>query len=150
MGGSQAGEGFPTPIAAKLTGVTIGNLDKWYRTGFLVPSIADAPSRGVSRVYGFRDLVAIRVVLELREQGISLQSLRLVVEYLRSRKGLTSASELLASSTLISDGRDVYTVEENKPISALRRPGQRLLLMVPLGELVTELRAKTRAFQAAA
>jgi DNA-binding transcriptional MerR regulator len=150
MSGSRVGEGFPTPIAAKLTGVSIDNLDKWYRTGFLVPSVADAPSRGVSRIYGFRDLVAIRVVLELREQGISLQSLRRVVEYLRSRKGLTSASEALASSTLISDGQDVYEIEGDARISALRRPGQRMLLMFPLGELVTELRAKARAFKAAA
>jgi DNA-binding transcriptional MerR regulator len=150
VGGTHAAEGFPTPIAAKLTGVSMGNLDKWYRTGFLIPSVADAPSRGVSRVYGFRDLVAIRVVLELRDQGISLQSLRRVVEYLCSRKGLTSTSEALASSTLISDGEDVYEVEGDARISALRRPGQRMLLMVPLGELVTELRAKARAFNAAA
>lgn len=149
MGGSRDAEGFPTPIAARLTGVSMGNLDKWYRTGFLVPSVADAPSRGVSRVYGFRDLVAIRVVLALREQGISLQSLRRVVEYLRSWKGLTSASEALASTTLVSDGKDVWEADGDKRISTLRRPGQRLLLMVPLGELVTELQAKTRAFKAA-
>jgi DNA-binding transcriptional MerR regulator len=143
-------EGFPTPITAKLTGVSIDTLDKWYRTGFLAPSVSDAPSRGVSRVYGFRDLVAIRVVVEMREQGISLQALRRVVEYLRSRKGLTSASEALASATLITDGHDVYEVDGDARISALRRPGQRMLLVVPLGELVTELRTKARALSAAA
>ncbi len=143
-----AREGFTTPLVAKLTGVSALTLENWDRRGFIKPSIADAPTRGVSRIYSFRDLVAIRVVCDLRAAGISLQALSRVVKYLRGRKGL-STTEILASTTLVTDGHDVYEVEGAMTVSALRRPGQRVLFVVPLDELVTELQAKTRALRAA-
>jgi DNA-binding transcriptional MerR regulator len=141
-------EGFPTPVTAKLAGVTVDMLDNWHRSGFLSPSISASPSHGISRVYNFRDVVAIRVACEFRDAGISLQALRRVVKYLRGRKGL-STTEVLASTTLITDGRDVFEVEGAMTVSALRRPGQRVLFVVPLDELVTELQVKARALRAA-
>jgi hypothetical protein len=71
-----------------------------------------------------------------------------VVKYLRARKGL-STTDILASTTLVTDGHDVFEVEGAMTVSALRRPGQRVLFVVPLDELVTELQARTRALQAA-
>jgi DNA-binding transcriptional MerR regulator len=141
-------EGFPTPIAAKLTGVGEGTLENWDRRGFLKASIQTAGGHGVSRVYSFRDLIAIRVARDLKHEGIPLQALRKVVAYLCARKGLTP-SDALASTSLITDGRDVYEIEGDVSTSTLRRPGQRMLLMVPLGELVAELQAKARALRAA-
>jgi DNA-binding transcriptional MerR regulator len=140
--------GFPTPIAAKLTGVSVATLDNWDRRGLLKASIQPAGGHGVSRVYGFRDLIAIRVVCELRAEGIPLQALRKVVAYLCARTGL-SPTEALAATNLVTDGRDVYEVKVEASVSTLLRPGQRMLLMVPLGELVTELQAKARALRAA-
>src|SRR2546425_8963549 len=119
-------EGFPILLAAKIANVTPKTLHNWDARGFLTPSVADAPARGVSRIYSFRDLVAIRVVCELRDAGISLQALRRVVKFLSGRKGLT-ASEALASATLVTDGRDVYVEQGEVTISELRRPGQRVL-----------------------
>jgi DNA-binding transcriptional MerR regulator len=141
-------DGFPTPIAAKLTGVSVATLDNWDRRGFLKASIQAAGGHGVSRVYSFRDLIAIRIARDLKHEGIPLQALRRVVTYLCARKGLKPA-DALASTNLITDGRDVYAVAGDVTISALRRPGQRMLLMVPLGELVAELQAKARALRAA-
>ena len=144
------GPGFPTPVAAKLTGVSVATLDNWDRRGFLKASIQPAGGHGVSRVYSFRDLIAIRVASALRERSIDVRNLRRVVEYLRKRKGLDlTASEVLASTLLVTDGHDVYEVAGDASISTLRRPGQRMLLMVPLDELVAELQAKARALRAA-
>jgi DNA-binding transcriptional MerR regulator len=140
-------EGFPTEVAAKLGGVTLDMLANWDRTGFLSPSVP-AKRRGISRRYSFRDVVAIRVVGELRAEGIPLQALRKVVAYLVKRTGL-SPTEALASTSLVTDGRDVYEVNGDASISTLHRPGQRLLLMVPLAELVADLQAKARALRAA-
>jgi DNA-binding transcriptional MerR regulator len=142
-------EGFPTPVAAKLTGVSVKTLENWDSRAFLKPTIAEAGGRGVSRIYSFRDVIAIRVVCELRDAGISLSSLRRVVKYLRARKGL-SANEALASTSLVTDGHDVFELEGKVTLSALRRPGQRVVFVVPFDELVTELQAKARALQAAA
>jgi DNA-binding transcriptional MerR regulator len=140
--------GFATPIAAKLTDVSVATLQNWDRRGFLKASIQPAGGHGVSRVYSFRDLVAIRVARDLKREGIPLQALRRVVGYLCARKGLKPA-DALASTSLITDGRDVYEIEGDVSTSTLRRPGQRMLLMVPLGELVAELQAKARALRAA-
>ncbi|HEY2509962.1 MAG TPA: MerR family transcriptional regulator [Polyangiaceae bacterium] len=140
-------DGFTTEVTAKLSGVSTAVLENWLRARFLAPSVP-APRRGVSAKYSFRDLVAIRVVCELRDAGISLQALTRVVKYLRARKGL-SATDALASTTLVTDGHDVFEVEGAMTISALRRPGQRVLFVVPLDELVNELQIKARALRAA-
>ena len=141
-------DGFITEVAAKLGGVSIDVLEKWDSSKLLCPSVP-APRRGISRRYTFRDVIAMRVLRELREGGIAGESLRRVVKYLRSRKGL-SATEVLASTSLITDGHDVYEVEGDVLLSALRRPGQRLLFVLALDELVTELQVKARALEGAA
>jgi DNA-binding transcriptional MerR regulator len=140
-------DGFPTEVAAKLGGVTPKTLETWRTIGFLAPS-TPAPRRGMSATYTFRDLVAIRVASELREAGIGVPGLKRVVKYLRSRKGL-SATEVLAGTALVTDGRDVFEVEGAMTISALQRPGQRMLLVVPLDRFVADLQAKARALRAA-
>lgn len=128
----------------------MATLDNWDRRGFLKASVQPAGGHGVSRIYSFRDLIAIRVAAALRERSIDVRNLRRVVEYLRKRKGLDlSASEVLASTVLVTDGHDLYEVAGDGSISTLRRPGQRMLLMVPLDELVAELQAKARALCAA-
>jgi DNA-binding transcriptional MerR regulator len=140
-------DGFPTDVAAKLGSVTPKMLENWDASGFLSPS-EPAKRRGISRRYSFRDVVAIRVVSELRAEGFPLQALRKVVAYLCARTGLTP-TDALASTSLITDGHDVYEITGDVSTSTLRRPGQRMLLMVPLGELVAELQAKARALRAA-
>ena len=140
-------DGFPTDVAAKLGGVTPKMLENWETTRFISPSFP-AKRRGISRRYSFRDVVAIRIAGQLRAEGIPLQALRKVVQYLCARTGL-SPTEALASTSLVTDGRDVYEVKGEVSISTLRRPGQRMLLVVALDELVAELQAQTRALSAA-
>lgn len=142
-------QGFPTALAAKLAGVSQKTLENWVARGLLTPSIASARGRGSSRVYSFRDVIAVRVADKLRNAGIPTSSLRRVVAYLRARKGL-SPTEALASTKLVTDGRDVYEVDGTTSVSTLMRPGQHVLFMVPLDEVVTELQAKARALHLAA
>jgi DNA-binding transcriptional MerR regulator len=143
-------DGFPTPKAATLSGVSRKTLENWDHRGFLKPSIKSAGGHGHARVYSFRDLIAIRVADELRARGIEVHKLRRVVEYLRQRKGLDlSTSDVLANTMLVTDGLDVYEVEGDMTVSALRRPGQRVVLIVPLGEIVSELQSEARAICAA-
>jgi DNA-binding transcriptional MerR regulator len=144
---SEPMDGYVTEVAARLAGVSILTLENWRRKKFLAPSVP-APRRGVSATYSFRDLVAIRVANELRNAGISLQALRRVVKHLHTRKGL-SATEALASTTLVTDGHDVFELVDDAMLSALKNPGQRVLFVVPLGKLVAELQTKARALRAA-
>jgi DNA-binding transcriptional MerR regulator len=139
--------GFPTDVAAKLCRVNRATLDNWNGTRFLMPSIP-APRRGAWRHYSFRDLVAIRVVLDLRAAGISLQALRRVAKYLRTHKGL-EGNDALANTQLVTDGHDVFEVTNDQSFSVLRRPGQRVFFVIPIAELVAELREQARALRAA-
>jgi DNA-binding transcriptional MerR regulator len=115
-------ESFSTGDAVRITGVSFRNIDYWARTKFIVPSIAEAMGTGTERRYSFSDLLALRVARELREAGISTQSLRRVVEFLRTRKGLTNP---LAECHMIVTGSDVQVATSpEKIMSALTRPGQ--------------------------
>jgi DNA-binding transcriptional MerR regulator len=143
-------DGFPTPMATVLSGVSRKTLENWDQRGFLKPSIKGAPGHGHARVYSFRDLIAIRVADDLRSRGIEVHKLRQVVDYLRKRKGLElTTSDVLVSTMLVIDGHDLYEVEGDVTISALRKAGQRVMLIVPLGEIVTEIQSEARALRAA-
>src|SRR5579872_6995998 len=102
-------DSFSTPEVAKITKTTIGTLDTWHRTRFISPTVEATPGRGTSRRYTFRDVVAIRTALELRDADISMPLLKRVVAYLRKRKGL-STTEALVRTNLITDGHDVFEV----------------------------------------
>jgi DNA-binding transcriptional MerR regulator len=115
-------DSFSTGDAVRITGVSFRNIDYWARTKFIVPSIADAKGTGTERIYSFSDLLALRVARELREAGVSTQSLRRVVEFLRTRKSVTNP---LAACHLIVTGSDVQVATSpDKIMSALRKPGQ--------------------------
>lgn len=141
-------DGYPTPIASKLTGVLVTTLNAWDCRGFLKPSIRAAGGHGVARVYSFQDLIAIRVARELTQEGISPQALRKIVAYLATRTDL-SLTDDVAPRSLVTDGHDLYEVAGDTPMSTLRRLGQRMILIVPLDEFVVELQAKIRLPRAA-
>jgi DNA-binding transcriptional MerR regulator len=136
---AKAMESFSTGEAVRITGVSFRNIDYWARTKFIVPSIADARGTGTERKYSFTDLVALRVARELREAGVSTQSLRRIVDFLRTRKGLTQP---LAGCRLIVTGSDVQVATSpEKVMSALLRPGQTSLAFVfDLARTVDEMK----------
>ena len=67
---------------------------------------ADCSARAhprTQRLYGFRDILVLKIVKRLLDAGISLQQIRQAVSYLRNR-GIAE----LATLTLVSDGATVY------------------------------------------
>src|ERR1035437_6985080 len=65
---------FNTHETRALTSVSLRRLQYWDETDFIRPSIAARHGRGSPRLYGFRDLVALRIAARLRDQ-LSLQAL---------------------------------------------------------------------------
>ncbi len=114
-------EGFSTAQVERLTGVGAKTLHFWDRSGFLSPSVIGAHGTGSRRIYSFRDLVALRVAAQLRDAGISLQSLRRVVIALREMHGL---EQPLAETYLATNGYDVFEKRGEDVMSVLRAPGQ--------------------------
>ncbi len=75
---------FSEEHTERLTGVSKSQLRYWDRTNFYRPSYAENNRRvAFSRIYSFKDIVALRVLNVLRNQyGVPLQHLRAVSERL--------------------------------------------------------------------
>src|SRR5581483_10603442 len=68
---------FTARTVSKLTGLSERQLHHWDRTGFFVPSNADPERRRPqSRIYSFDDVVGLRTIAKLREQGVSFPELK--------------------------------------------------------------------------
>ncbi len=94
--------GFGVAAVLRLTKVSYRNLDYWARTALVRSSIKQAAGKGSRRVYGFEDLVALRLVGRLRQAGIPLQAIRRAVRHLQ-----THADKPLSTLGLIADGKRI-------------------------------------------
>jgi DNA-binding transcriptional MerR regulator len=112
-------EGYRGAIAARAAGISYRQLDYWARTGLVEPTIRGAAGSGSQRLYGFRDVLVLKLVKRLLDTGISLQQIRTAVEQLRE-SGVTD----LAQTTLMSDGASVYLCTSNDEVIDLVSRGQ--------------------------
>jgi DNA-binding transcriptional MerR regulator len=111
--------GYRGPTACAAAGITYRQLDYWARTGLVEPSVRPASGSGSQRLYGFRDILVLRVVKSLLDTGISLQQIRTAVAHLRQR-----GSADLAQVTLMSDGASVYECTSPDEVIDLLQGGQ--------------------------
>jgi DNA-binding transcriptional MerR regulator len=129
-------EGFSGPTVCRIVGITYRQLDYWARTDLIRPSIADARGSGTQRRYSYRDLVELKVIKKLLDGGISLQSARRAIEYLRTNLGGD-----IASANLVISGNTALLARSDGEIVDLVRRGQGVLNIVPLGPVQDELDA---------
>ena len=111
--------GYRGHVAAGAAGISYRQLDYWARTGLVEPTVRNASGSGSQRLYGFRDILVLKLVKRLLDTGISLQQIRVAVEQLRS-----SGVSDLAQTTLMSDGASVYLCTSNDEVIDLVSRGQ--------------------------
>jgi DNA-binding transcriptional MerR regulator len=111
--------GYRGPTACTAAGITYRQLDYWARTGLVEPTVRAAHGSGTQRLYGFRDILVLKVVKRLLDTGVSLQQIRIAVHHLRSR----GAGDL-AQITLMSDGASVYECTSPDEVIDLLQGGQ--------------------------
>ena len=111
--------GYRGATACSAAGISYRQLDYWARTGLLAPCVRTASGSGTARLYGFRDILVLKIVKRLLDAGISLQNIRTAVNHLRSR-GVTE----LESITLMSDGASIYECASADEIVDLLQGGQ--------------------------
>ncbi len=128
--------GYSGPQVCSIVGISYRQLDYWARTDLLRPSLADAAGSGTQRRYSYRDLVALKVIKSLLDGGVSLQTARKAIEYLRDHLG-----ENLASASLVIEGSTSVLARSGDDIVDLVRNGQGVLNIVPLAGLVLSLDA---------
>lgn len=75
---------FTDEKVSKLTGLSKSQLRSWDKEGFIAPSLAEDNRRlAYSRVYSFRDVVALRVIASLKnDHSVSTQHLKQVAKQL--------------------------------------------------------------------
>jgi DNA-binding transcriptional MerR regulator len=111
--------GYRGPTACKAAGITYRQLDYWARTGLVEPSVRSATGSGTQRLYGFRDILVLKVVKRLLDTGVSLQQIRIAISHLRER-----GVDDLAQITLMSDGASVYECTSADEVIDLVQGGQ--------------------------
>ncbi|MDY7527525.1 MULTISPECIES: MerR family transcriptional regulator [Cryobacterium] len=111
--------GYRGAVAARAAGITYRQLDYWARTELVEPTVRGATGSGTQRLYGFRDILVLKLVKRLLDTGISLQQIRTAVNQLRE-----SGVSDLAQTTLMSDGASVYLCTSNDEVIDLVSRGQ--------------------------
>jgi DNA-binding transcriptional MerR regulator len=127
--------GYTAVQAARLTGCAPARLDAWRRIGLVVPASDETAP------YSFRDLVALRMVVSLLDEGVAMRRIR------RAVSELVRAGEDIAALSLVSEGDTVLACrDDGQVLDALRR-GQ-LVLFVSVDRLAHAVEAEVRAFDA--
>ena len=148
MAGRNFTEGYTAKQVTTVTGVSYQTLNHWARTGLVEPSIARAAGTGTERIYSFRDLIALKLAVELRKGGVTTRALRRVIDFLRSSNGLENP---LSEARLVVTQKDVVLIRSSKElISVLKKPGQAYLAFVlDLPRTVIALKEAARRLQVA-
>ncbi|MEX1280147.1 MAG: helix-turn-helix domain-containing protein [Acidimicrobiia bacterium] len=122
-------DAFTARQASALTGCTAHQLRYWDRVDLVTPSIQTTGGRaGVRRLYSFRDLVWLRVVKGLLDNGMSVQRVRRAADYLRRNADL---DDTLAGVRLVTDGQSIFQVlEEGDHLLDALKEGQLAFVLV--------------------
>lgn len=125
--------GYRGAEAARAAGITYRQMDYWARTELVEPTVREAAGSGSQRLYGFRDILVLKLVKRLLDTGISLQQIRAAVEQLRAA-GIYD----LAQTTLMSDGASVYLCTTNDEVIDLVSRGQGVF-GIAIGKVLREV-----------
>ena len=111
-------DAFTSKQACYLSGCTSHQLRYWDKVKLVSPSIQSSHGKpGVPKLYSFRDIVSLKVIKTLLDNGMSIQRVRRAWRYL-SRNG--DLQDQLSKTKLSSDGETIYKVEESKVLDALK------------------------------
>jgi DNA-binding transcriptional MerR regulator len=138
-------EGFTAQQACRLSGCTAHQLRYWDKVGLVQPSLQQTGGRpGRRRLYGFRDLVALRVVKSLLDNGMSVQRVRRAWDYLRRNGDMDSH---LSEVRLVTDGQSIFRIanDEEELLDALRS-GQ-LAFFVAINEIARSVEEDISRFE---
>ena len=128
-------QSFSGSQAAQIAGITYRQLDYWARTNLIRPSLTDAKGSGSRRSYEYRDLLELKVIKQLLDAGIRLESVREVFNYLRSHVD----TEIAAAHIVIS-GKAVVLCQGDQLVDVVRN-GQGVLNVLPLANIRTDVDA---------
>ncbi|MXZ53809.1 MAG: MerR family transcriptional regulator [Acidimicrobiaceae bacterium] len=124
-------QGYSAKQTADIVGITYRQLDYWARTDLVKPSKARATGSGSRRQYSYDDLLRLKVIKRLIDNGIKLEKVRDFFDYVRNE-----LQEDISSANLVIDGANAAIVRsQDELIDALQR-GQGVLPLSNIGREV--------------
>jgi uncharacterized protein (DUF433 family)/DNA-binding transcriptional MerR regulator len=141
---------FPTLETAALSGATVRQLSYWRRKrGSQPPLLVPEYQDGRSYLYSYRDVVALRMFVYLRER-ISLQKIRIAVNELDN----LSDPKHLSAYTLIAFGNSIVWIEPHSDpderdryvhryVDLVGRPGQ-TVIAAAMEEVLRSFKTESR------
>ncbi len=134
--------GYRGASACAAAGISYRQLDYWARTGLVEPTVRGASGSGSARLYGFKDILVLKIVKRLLDTGVSLQNIRSAVTHLRER-----GVDDLARITLMSDGASIYECTNSEEIFDLLQGGQGVF-GIAIGKVWNEVEGSLSHLQA--
>jgi len=132
----SASSGFSGTRTAEIVGITYRQLDYWARTDLVRPSMADAKGSGSRRLYSYRDLLELKIIKQLLDAGIKLETVRDVFTNLREHVGAD-----ITSANIVIDGGTAVLARDDGELIDLVRTGQGVLNVLSLGRVAEEVDA---------
>jgi DNA-binding transcriptional MerR regulator len=136
---SEGEQGYRGPQVCKIVGITYRQLDYWARTDLVRPSVMDANGSGTQRLYSFRDLLELKVIKQMLDAGLALQSARKAVESLRK------FANDVSSARIVIEGPKIVIAETEEQWLDLMRDGQGVFSF-NLAPVIEELNDQQRLF----
>jgi DNA-binding transcriptional MerR regulator len=98
--------------------------------------MADAKGSGSRRKYSYRDLLELKIIKQLLDAGIKLETVRDVFTNLRQHVG-----EDITSANIVIDGSTAVLARDDGELVDLVRTGQGVLNVLSLGRVAEEVDA---------
>lgn len=133
---ASADVGFSGTQTAKVVGISYRQLDYWARTDLVRPSLEDAKGSGSRRRYSYHDLLELKVIKNLLDSGLRLESVREVFSYLRDNLG-----EDVTRANLVINGSSAVLVQSDGELIDLVKKGQGVLNVLALAGVKDDLDA---------
>ena len=116
---------FTCRQAARLAGFDNHMMvDYLCRQGILIPSILSSPGRGRPRLFSFWDVVLLRAVNQILSAGVPVARLKKAMSDFQNELNDLTPEEAIIRRFMVTDGTEVFMVEEPDTIVQLTSNGQ--------------------------
>ncbi len=141
---------FSSKQAQYLSNISVMQMHYWVQTGIAVPSISTGKGRGSIRRWNFTDIVGLRALAMLRDEGVPLQRVRKLLPLLKTETGERGNLKALGRARLVilPDGDVALARSDRALLSLLKAPGQGLMapvVMVGLRDILSDVEKRMQA-----
>jgi DNA-binding transcriptional MerR regulator len=129
-------DAFSTQAAARISGLSVDMVNYMYRHKLTRPTGGRRSGRGVARKYAYADVLLLRVLRTLLNQGISVLALRKCMTSLQKRGG--DLHQIISERFIATDGYNVY-IGSGGVLEMLDSGQMAFAFVLELGSLRTEV-----------